>query len=250
VLPEIQTADDWVKMPCYGADFYQDQWNIAKGLVEAAGKDALVVMTLYSPLMCAGHTIGKANLIPHFEEDPEKVKIGLEIVTESLMTFVKGCIAMGIDGFYHSTQGGETHRFEGSQIFDDYIRPYDLVLMEEIERECEFNILHVCDYEGPYTDLSPFVDYPGHVVNTNPQLGTRTLSGAEIATMFGRPFMGGLDRHGIIATGSKEEIRAEVESVCRQAPSNFILGADCTLPNEILWENIKTAIDTAHKFQR
>lgn len=250
VLPEIQTAADWAKMPCYGADFYQDQWNIARGLVEAAGKDALVLMTLYSPLMCAGHTIGKANLIPHFEDDPEKVKFGLEVITESLMTFVKGCIDVGIDGFYHSTQGGETHRFEGSPIFNDYIKPYDLILMEKIEQFCEFNILHVCDYEGPYTNLSPFVDYPGHVVNVNPHLGSRTLSGEEVAEMFGRPFMGGLDRHGIIATGSLEEIRAEVNSVCQHAPANFILGADCTLPNDINWENIKTAIDTAHHFQR
>ena len=30
VLPEIQSAADWDKMPCYGADFYQDQWNITK----------------------------------------------------------------------------------------------------------------------------------------------------------------------------------------------------------------------------
>ena len=115
---------------------------------------------------------------------------------------------------------------------------------------CEFNILHVCDYEGPYTNLSPFVDYPGHVVNVNPQVGPNTLSGQEITDMFGRPFMGGLDRHGIITTGTQEEIRGAVNSICEQAPSNFILGADCTLPSDINWENIKIAIDAAHQFER
>jgi uroporphyrinogen decarboxylase len=248
--PEITTPTDWSKLPCYGVDFYAEQVEVARGLVEAAGEEALVVMTLYSPLMCAGHTIGKENLRRHFTEDPEQVKEGMEIITESLLTFVRGCIEVGIDGFYHSTQGGETQRFEGSLIFEQYIKPYDLVLMEEIERNCQFNILHVCDYEGGYSDYDPFLDYPGHVVNASLQLGEKTLTGTDVAEMFGRPFMGGLDRHGIIVSGSKAEIQAAVTSVCRQAPPNFILGADCTLPGNMDWENIKIAIDTAHTYQR
>ena len=249
LIPQMQRAKDWVKMPCYGDDFYQDQWNIAKGLVETAGKDALVVMTLYSPLMCAGHTIGKENLIPHFEDDPEKVKVGLETITESLLTFARGCIEAGIDGFYHSTQGGETHRFEGSPIFEEYIKPYDLALMEEIEQKCEFNILHVCDYEGGYSSYEPFVDYPGHIVNASLYLADRTLTGKEIAEMFKRPFMGGMDRHGIIVTGTKDEIQNAVTAVCENASDKLILGADCTLPSNIPWENIKTAIQTGHTFR-
>ncbi len=249
VVPEITRPEDWPKMPYYGFDFYEDQINVAKGLVEAAGKDALVSMTLYSPFMCAGHSVGKDVLADHLRENPDQTRRGIEIIADSLMIFVKGCVDAGVDGFYHSTQGGETHRFEGSPIFDECIRPYDLALMEEIERLCQFNILHVCDYEGGYTDLSPFVDYPGHVVNASLKLGEQTITGKEIAEQFGRPFMGGLDRHGIISTGSQDEIKAAVNSICRQAPENFILGADCTLPGNIDWENIKTAIDAAHKFQ-
>ena len=248
--PEIQTPADWAKMPRYGEDFYADQIAIAKGLVAAAGKDALVVMTLYSPFMCAGHSVGKELLAQHLRENPAQTKNGIEIITESLMIFVKGCIAAGVDGFYHSTQGGETHRFEGSSIFDECIRPYDLALMEEIERNCHFNILHVCDYEGGYTDLSPFVDYPGHVVNASLKVGEQTLTPAEISEMFGRPFMGGMDRHGMITTGNLPEIKAAVESVCEEAPAKFILGADCTLPGDIDWAKIKTAIDVAHQARR
>lgn len=250
IVPEIKRPEDWAKMPCYGADFYEDQINIAKELVEAVGKDTMVLMTLYSPFMCAGHSSGKEILVEHLRENSNQTKKGIEIIADSLLTFVKGCVDVGIDGFYHSTQGGESHRFEGSPIFDECIRPYDLALMEEIERSCEFNILHVCDYEGGYTDLSPYVDYPGHVVNVGPKIGSDTLSSLEIAELFGRPFMGGLDRHGIITTGRAAEIKAEVNLICQEATSNFILGADCTLPSDINWENIKTAIDTAHKIQR
>ena len=250
IRPEITEPEDWENMPCYGPDFYKDQWNIAKGLVDAAKKDALVVMTLYSPFMCAGHSVGKHIFFEHMKENPEKVRKGIEIITESLMIFVKGCIERGIDGFYHSTQGGETHRFEGSPIFNECIRPYDLALMEEIDQKCEFNILHVCDYAGGYTDLTPFLDYPGHIVNSSLKLEDKDISGVEISEMFGRPFMGGLDRHGIITSGTKSDIENAVKSTIMGAPDDFILGADCTLPGDIDWEKIKIAIETAHNFQR
>lgn len=249
VRPEIKNPGDWAKMPCYRYDFYEDQINIARGLVEIAGKDALVLMTLYSPFMCAGHSVGKNRLAEHLRENPDQTKRGIEIITESLMIFVRGCIEVGIDGFYHSTQGGETHRFENSPIFETCIKPYDLALMQEIERSCEFSILHVCDYEGGYTDLSHFLDYPGQVVNASLNVGSKTLPASEIAELFGRPFMGGLDRHGIIATGSQLEIKAAVTAVCEESPADFILGADCTLPSDIDWDQIKIAIDLAHTWR-
>ena len=249
-VADIGKPEDWIKMPFHGADFYEDQINIAKGLVDAAGKDAMVIMTLYSPFMCAEDTVGKEVLVQQLRENPDQVKRGIEIITESLMLFVKGCVDVGIDGFLHSTEGGETHRFEGSPVFDECIKPYDLALMEEINRACEFNILHVCDYEGRYTDLAPFVDYPGHVVNVGLDLGSKTLTGNDVAEMFGRPFMGGLERLDVIASGSTSEVKDAVSAVCQAVSGDFILGADCTLPGDVDWENIKTAIDTAHTFTK
>ena len=246
VRAEIKKPEDWARMPCYGFDFYEDQINIAKGLVDAAGKDTLVIMTLYSPFMCAGHSVGKDLLAQHLRENPEQTKRGIEIITESLMIFVKGCMDVGIDGFYHSTQGGETHRFEGSPVFENCIKPYDLALMEEINQVCEFNILHVCDYEGGYSDLAPFIDYPGHIVNASLVLDGKPINAGQASKLFGRPFMGGLDRHGLISSGNHQEIKEKVIEICAQAPKKFILGADCTLPGDINWENIRLAINTAH----
>jgi len=250
IPPEIVKPEDWEKMPCYGPDFYEDQWNITKGLIDAAGKDALVIMTLYSPFMCSGPPSGEHIFFEHLKDDPIKAEKGIQIITESLMIFAKGCIERGIDGFYHSTQGAEANRFGGSPIFDEYIRPYDLALMEEINRKCDFNILHICDYAGGYDDLTPFLDYPGDVVNSSLKLGGNEFSAKEIAEMFGRPFMGGLDRHGAIATGTKAEIESAVRSAIDTAPDDFILGADCTLPSDTDWENIKTAISVAHNYGR
>lgn len=248
VLPQIQSADDWVKMPAHPLDFYREQLGVVEGLVKAAKADALVILTLYSPFMCARHTLGdKHSIDEHILDNPEAVKKGMEAITASLLEFVKACVRLGIDGFYHSTQGGEHGRFSSREPFDECIRPYDLALMKEIEQLTPFNILHVCDYELPYDDISPYADYPGHVVNTNLELVDRSMTPQEVETIFGRPFMGGLDRLGILAKGTPAEVRAAAEEVLRAAPQRFILGADCTVPNDTPWENLRAAIEAAHE---
>jgi len=231
-------------------DFYAEQLDVVEGLVKAAKSEALVILTLYSPFMCAGDTAGEPLLVEHIKANPEKVKKGMQVITDSLMLFVKEAVKLGVDGFYHSTQGGEKGRLDDIALFNETIRPYDLALMEEIDRTCIFNILHVCDYRLPYSDISPFVDYPGHVVNTNLALSDSTISAKEVSQMFGRPFMGGLDRHGVLAHGSPEEVEGAVNAVLKDAPEGFILGADCTVPNDTRWENLKAAVAAAHGWQR
>jgi uroporphyrinogen decarboxylase len=248
-LPAIQTPGDWVKMPHYGRDFFEGQLKAVEGLVKAAKSEAMVVVTLYSSYMCAGHTIGDALLTEHLKQEPEKVRKGLEIITESLLLFVRECIKLGVDGFYTSTQGGEAGRFDDS-VFERCIKPYDLALMEEANQACPFNILHVCDYLRDYDDFTRFLDYPGDIVNCPLKLGNRHIEPKEAARLFKRPYMGGLERQGIITNGAPEQIRQAAGAVLREAPDRFILAADCTMPGDTPWDNLKTAIDTAHAHRR
>jgi uroporphyrinogen decarboxylase len=59
--------------------------------------------------------------------------------------------------------------------------------------------------------------------------------------------MGGLERKGVLATGDQSAIRRAAEAALEQAPERFILAADCTVPGETPWENLKTAIAAAHQ---
>jgi len=252
-LPHIQRPADWANMPLYKEDFFEPPLKVVEGILKAAKAEALVLVTLYSPFMCAGHAVGNDRMMQHIWEDPEAVRKGMEIVAESVMSFVKGCIRLGVDGFYTSTQGGETHRLadtadrERSALFDLLVRPFDLAVMKEANQNCPFNILHICDYSGTYNDLSRFVDYPGHVVNTPLTVGGQPFSMIEAARMFNRPVMGGLDRNGALAHGSPGEIRAAAQAVLQTAPERLILAADCTVPGETPWDNLRTAIETAHQ---
>jgi uroporphyrinogen decarboxylase len=251
--PEIVRPADWAKLPVYDEDFFAGQLGVVKGLVEAAKHEAMVIVTLYSPFMCAVHTSRTGDpyseagrIMAHMVEDPEAAKVGMQRITDSLMVFVNACIKLGVDGFYHSTQGGEAHRFADRGVFAECVKPYDLAVMEEINSRCAFNILHVCDYTMEYDDLTPFLDYPGDVVNASLKLTTGDLTGDQVARMFGRPFMGGLERKGAILRGSQEDIRLAVATAIATAPEHFILGADCTIPSEVNWGNLRYAIALAH----
>ena len=125
----------------------------------------------------------------------------------------------------------------GPDLFTECIKPFDLALMQEADSSCVFNILHICDIIGEYDDLTPFLDYPGHVINFSHKLGSKEISGREVSRIFDRPFMGGMERSGVIASGASEEIRQSVEEILAQKPDKLILGADCTLPGEVDQKN-------------
>lgn len=241
----IRRAEDWASMPLYGRDFFDEPAAIVEGLVKVARRDALIIMTLYSPLMWAMRLAEGVDMTRHLADNPAAVAKGLEIMTENVCRLVAACKRAGVDGFYVSTQGGETFRFGGTDLFRTYIKPTDLAVWDAIgQTEC--NILHVCDYQGSYDDLSPFLDYPGHIVNCSLEIGERTLAPVEVATLFNRPFMGGMQRKGALATGTVAQIQAAAEEVLAEAPERFMLAADCTVPAETSWSNLRAAVDVAH----
>lgn len=242
----ISKPEDWAQAPICSEEFFEAPLHVVEGLVQAAKSEALVIMTLYSPFMWAAHL---GDITNHLQENPEAAKKGLEIMTENVLTLVRGCKRVGVDGFYASSQGGEAFRFQDPSIFQKYIKPTDLAVWDELS-SCSFNILHICDYEGAYGDLSPFLDYPGHVVNSSLKIGDRTLTPKDASQLFGRPFMGGMERMGVLATGDSEAIWRAATGVLAQSPERFILAADCTVPSDTRWGNLKTAIETAHEYRK
>lgn len=242
--PPIRRAEDWANMPLYPHDFFAEPAAVVAGLVKAAKRDALIILTLYSPLMWAARLEG-ADIVKHLQENPDAVAKGMEIMTENVRRLVAACKAAGVDGFYVSTQGGETFRLGTGDLFRTYVKPSDLAVWDAIgETAC--NILHVCDYQGSYDDLSPFLDYPGHIVNCSLEVGDRTLTPREAAALFKRPFMGGMQRKGVLATGPISQIERAAADVLAQAPERFLLAADCTVPAETPWSYLRAAVEVAH----
>ncbi len=249
--PQIQKPEDWATLPFFGLEHYEPMLKVVEGLVKAARQEALVILTLYSPFMLCNDMVGMETVTRCVEQDPEAFKVGISRMTESLLAFVRAAIKLGLDGFYTSTQGGEAGRLSDPALFDACVRPYDLAIMNEINASCIFNILHVCDYWLPYASIARFADYPGHIVNVSLKLADGShLTGQEVAALFKRTFMGGLERKGVISKGTPDEIRRVVQASLAHAPARTILGADCTVPADTSWDNLRLAIQTAHEYRR
>ena len=77
--PEIQHPEDWSKMPVHGIDYYAEALKVIEGLVNAASKDALVIVTLYSPFMLAGRAVGNERIL----EGRRRLAPDLDSVTAS-----------------------------------------------------------------------------------------------------------------------------------------------------------------------
>ncbi len=248
VVHEIQKPKDWKEIPFFKKDFYADQLKVVKALVKKGKKDALVLATVYSPLQFASQVTGKKHHVNHLNEDPELVKKGLEIINQSTLIYVKECMKLGVDGFFQVTQGGESNRFVSDSVFENYIKPFDLIIGQEISTGYQCNILHIHTTIGKYKNYSAFKDYPGHIVNCEFELENGPISINELYKLFDRPIMGGLSRNGIIVDGTKDEIYNSVRKVISKAPEKFLIGANCTIPSHTKWDNVKVAMDAAHNF--
>jgi uroporphyrinogen decarboxylase len=85
-----------------------------------------------------------------------------------------------------------------------------------------------------------------HVVNCPLEVGGKRMTPREASALFGRLFMGGLERKGVLATGAPAEVRRAAQTVPAQAPARFILAADCTVPADTSWVNLQAAVQVAH----
>jgi uroporphyrinogen decarboxylase len=240
----IRTPADWRKIRPAPPDSqpYRDQLDGLRRIVDALGGECLIITTIFNPY-ATGNDISGNSVTEHLRADPEAVSAGLATIAESLAAFAGACIAAGAAGIYFSAQGGERDRFTDAQ-WQEYVSPHDVTVLRAASAAgASFDLLHIC---GANLRLDGYAHYPAHAANWATQLGNPSLSAGR--GVFGRPIVGGVDQRGPIVGGSRQAIAAEVQAAIAEAGrSGFIVGAGCTVPNEISVEHLAWAIEAAHR---
>ncbi len=245
------TASDWrhVRPAPLSAPFYQALLNELKHISDAVGDETMILVTIHGVFASAFHatqspeeTFSHANPVTaHLRENPQAVMSGLDAISDSLAELSLACLAAGADGIYYAALGGEDYRFTEEE-FLQYIKPFDLKILNAIQPHGEFNILHVCKDR---VRMPLYADYPSHVVNwsvheQNPDL----LTGR---TLFKRPILGGMDYRGVIVDGPVEAIQTQVHEIMDKWDGNdLMLGADCTLPGATPTAHIRAAVEATY----
>ena len=251
---EIKSGSDWEKVPVYGEDFFAPQVAVIEDLANEFKGEAFILPTVYSPLALAQQTLGPGiDLKKLAEQNPAAFGKAVKNLALSIENYLRSARKHGADGFYVSSQGGDGNSLP-LKLWNEHVRQWDKYVSEVADEIGEVNILHICDYGASFKNaeaLYAFADYPASIINVplNFSDGT-TLNLKEAQQRFRRPIFGGLERLGIIATGTVEEAKAQVDKVLENAPANFILGADCTVPGETDWDKLRAIIDYAHDWRK
>ena len=242
----LDTEEGWDNIPDLPVDFYQPTLDIVKRIQEVAGKNVYVLPTVYNPHQVALQSIGRPNIVTAASKHPEAYKKALDSYKAALLWFIDECKKIGIEGFYTCTQGGEMKYYEVPGYFDNFVKPYDLEIMGEANKDTKLNILHICDWEGVMDDLTRYADYPAQIVNTPINLNGTPFTLQDGVEIFKRPMLGGLDRHAEIISASEEELAELVDKILDESPKGLtMLGAECTVSSAPI-ENIQRAIYVAH----
>lgn len=242
--PRIASLDEDAEwMP---EDFYRPTLEIIKRIQEIAGSDVYVLPTIYNAFQVARQSLGEARIVEAAKNQPEKLKSVLDSHKKALLWLIRECKAAGIQGFYMAHQGGEKKFYSIPNFFENFVRPYDMEVMGECTKNTRMNILHICDWEGTFDDLTRFKDYPGQIVNTPKSLDGKPFTLEDGYKLFGRPVLGGFDREGDILKVTPEKVAEMTRGFLSKEPVGHVMvGADCTV-SSAPHANIHAAVATAH----
>lgn len=181
---------------------FQPNLDLLKRIVELNQGEDLVYWTLFTPwnharAMTRDNTIVNAHTYsrhPAFEDALKRLE---DAVIRQADIFFDACV----DGMYYASRGSELNRFE-DDIFQRYVKRYDLGVLNYINTRSRYNIFHMC---GDNLRMEQYRDYECAAINWD--IHGNNLPLQQGRAMFGRKVMGGLDNLAAISNGTPEETR-------------------------------------------
>lgn len=183
---------------------------------------------------------GEAQFADFLLENPELTQQVLNVIAEDIAHLVTAVLSQSdIDGIYLSVQNVQDQRIS-SDVYDQFVRSSDLIVLNAANAASANNILHICGYEGATNDLSLYQDYPSAAVNW--AVGPEELGLAEGKEFFERTVIGGFDNtvNSVLYQGNQSDIQQATQALLEEAgETGIILGADCTVPSDIPLEHLQ-----------
>lgn len=220
----------------------QGQVDLVKELTGRFKEELVSFYNIFAPatyLSLLLEVAGNDLTVPQLaKENPQGLSRVLKLIAEDVALLSKRVITEGgADGIYFSARN-----VDGVSKADylKIVAPSELYILEAANAVSEYNILHICGYEGHRNDLSTFVDYPAKIINW--AVTVENVSLQEGKKLFGgRAVIGGFNNttDSVLYKGTKEEIEAEtVKLIAEAGRTGVILGADCTIPSDTPLEHL------------
>jgi len=234
----VQRSLDWTELrvlePTRGT--LARQIDVLRLLKEAFGTEVPFIQTVFSPLAQAKNIAGPDLLIEHMRTAPDRVKTGLNTITDSTLRFIDSIRRSGVSGIFYAIQHA-SYSVMSEIEYQEFGRPYDLRILEALPDDWWFNMIHLHG-NVPMFDL--VADYPVQVINwhdreTNPDLATAKLK-------FKGAVSGGIGRWDPMHNGTPLEVRTQARQAIEQTLGRrFILSTGCVIMTTTPTSNIRAA---------
>lgn len=245
---KVRTAAELARVRPLAEDdpWFERQIAYAKEITKRHGDE---VATFYN-LFCAGTTLkfmypgalteAEDFLLGLIHEDKEAVKAAFAVISADLATLARRLVKeAGVTGIYFSLQN---HRGFGHDrsVYDEVFAPGEKEILRAANEASDYNILHICGYEGHHNKIDWYADYDVKTINW--AVGVEGVPLEEGRKVFGgRAALGGFGNlpSDVLYSGSRAEVEAETRRILEKAGrTGILLGADCTVPNDIDWQRL------------
>jgi uroporphyrinogen decarboxylase len=239
----VSEPADWGRLPSVSPEHgvLRDQVEVTRRVRDALGPDIPIIQTVFGPLTMANKAIGDVDALRrHLDDAPDQVRPALEQFTDDVIAFGKACIDAGVDGFFFATQLGNRSAL-GESCYREHGVPYDLRVLEALRPGTWFTMLHLHGGE-PLFDLAD--EYPVDCVNWHDRETPPSLS--EAHKMTNRCLVGGINRSGVIVSGSPDDVAAEVrDAIAQTGGRRLIVTPGCVIPCDAPADNFHAARSAA-----
>jgi uroporphyrinogen decarboxylase len=236
----IQSAADWGKLRPLSMNegALDEQIEALERIGESLGGETYFLETIFSPLSIAADLVENPKVeIPRLmREEPQALRDGLEVITETFREFAKCCLDEGACGIFFATTDWASRNVLNAEQYAEWGRPYDLRVLE-VAQGAPFNVLHVCKENNL---LFALADYPTHAINwAVGSHGNPSLRDVQLNT--DKTVIGGWTNE-TLRYKSHAMIRAEARAALEQTGGRrFMLGPACSIDPETPEENVKFA---------
>ena len=234
----VQRSLDWTELrvldPARGV--LGRQLEVLRLLKDAFGDEVPYIQTIFSPLAQAKNIAGKDVLIEHMRTAPDRLKTGLNTITESTLRFMDAMRRSKVAGIFYAIQHASYAVMSESEYLE-FGRPYDLQILEALSSDWWFNMVHL---HGTAPMFNVIAEYPVQSINWHDRETDIDLASGKLK--FGGAVSGGLGRWDPVHVGTPVEVRGQARQAIEQTNGRrLILSTGCVIMTTTPTSNIRAA---------
>lgn len=203
---------------------------------QGLGHDVPIMQTIFTPMSCARTLAGDERLAQDLREHPAEVMHALQHLGTTMERFAHASIQAGADALFLATQVA-TRDVLTPQVSRAFGQPFDLAIINNLHAQVDFIWLHV---HGENIFYEQVFQYPVKIANWHDRKTPPTLR--EGKALFKGAVAGGIEEWGVLADGTPEQVRAQVQDAIAQTDGvGVIVASGCVMPIDTPEENIRAA---------